>query len=120
VPNFALPLSTLANFHHALPGFGFEAKSTPTRIYSGYKTFLAAKKRVARPVLNAAVFAIADGEKIQIGEQLDWRVTSERTGGNRLGWASRAAILGLEKRGRHSLTWPRKNKKQTALACTSD
>ena len=49
---------------------------------------------MARAVLNASVFAIADGEKIQIGEQLDWRVTFERTGGNRSDWASRAAIPG--------------------------
>ena len=38
------------------------------------------------------VSAIADGEKIQIGEQLDWRALPERTGGNRPGRASRAAI----------------------------
>lgn len=43
-------------------------------------------------MLNAPVFANADGEKIQIGEQLDWRVTFERTGGNRSDRASRAAI----------------------------
>jgi len=44
------------------------------------------------------MFAIANGEKIQIGEQLDWRALPERTGGNRSGRASRAAFpLGWEK-----------------------
>ena len=70
--------------------------------FSSEQTVLfAAKKHVAWPVLKGTSFAIADGEKIQIGEQLDWRVTSERTGGNRSGRASRAAFpLGFGKRGR--------------------
>jgi len=38
------------------------------------------------------LFANANGEKIQIGEQLDWRALFERTGGNRSDRASRAAI----------------------------
>ena len=43
---------------------------------------------MARPVLKGAMFAIANGEKIQIGEQLDWRGSFERTGGNRSDRAS--------------------------------
>jgi hypothetical protein len=34
-------------------------------------------------VLKERVSEISDGEKIQIGEQLDWRASPERTGGNR-------------------------------------
>ena len=60
---------------------------------------------MAQAVLKATMFADnANGEKIQIGEQLDWRVSLVGPGGT--GYRASRAAISLERgRGRRGAGW---------------